>query len=179
MSKCAGISFLITLLALNSFVVPAQPMPSKETQIKAVFLYNFAQFAQWPDEKFDGPSSPIIIGILGRDPFGTFLDGVVRGEEIDGRPVEIRRFTDPAEAFECHILFISQPLADHVETIENLKGKNIVTVSDADDFTRDGGMIRFFVDHNRMRFEVNMTEYKNNELVLSSRLLRLAQICCE
>lgn len=170
----------VALLLASLLVVNAQPMPSKETQIKAVFLYNFAQFAQWPAEAFTNPSAPVVIGILGVDPFGPFLDEIVKGEAIGGHPVEVRRFNNVSEAKSSHILFISKDLSDPLSTvIESLEDENIITVSDVNDFTRKGGMIRFFLESKKIRFEVNMTTYKRNGVVLSSRLLRLAEICCE
>src|SRR5690349_20901076 len=62
---------------------------SKEYQIKAVFLFNFAQFVKWPSTAFTHANEPFCIGILGDDPFDAFLDETVRGEKIDGHPLVI------------------------------------------------------------------------------------------
>ena len=70
----------------------AQAGPSREYQIKAVFLFNFAQFVEWPAVAFAGSNSPLVIGILGGDPFGAYLDETVRDEKVNNRPLAIQRY---------------------------------------------------------------------------------------
>src|SRR4051812_12710985 len=75
----------VLFLALN--ILPANAQASREYQIKAVFLYNFAQFTEWPKSAFSGETSPMIIGIVGSDPFGPALTETVHGESVQGHPV--------------------------------------------------------------------------------------------
>ena len=75
-----------TLLA----AAPALPAPS-EYQVKAVFLYNFSRFVEWPASAFAGPDAPFVVGVFGHDPFGADLDEIVRGETAAGRPLIVRR----------------------------------------------------------------------------------------
>ena len=63
-----------------------------EYQVKAVFLFNFSQFVDWPPASFADGRSPLVIGVLGRDPFGATLDEIVRGETVNGRPLVVRRY---------------------------------------------------------------------------------------
>src|SRR5256885_8520188 len=37
----------------------------KEYDLKALFLYNFAQFVDWPAEAFPSRTTPLIIGVFG------------------------------------------------------------------------------------------------------------------
>lgn len=168
------------IVLLVTGVVTGQPFPSKETQIKGVFLYNFAQFGQWPESKFETPSAPFIIGVLGPDPFGQFLDEIVRDEKTNGHPIKIERFSSAADARHCHILFIEKSKSEELpEILQSLEGQHVLTVSDMADFPVKGGMVGFFIKNNKIAFEINMTEYKSSGLILSSRLLKLAEICCE
>src|SRR6202044_1020480 len=82
--------------------VAAADSPS-EYQVKAVFLFNFSQFVDWPAQAFTSPTEPFVIGILGTDPFGSHLDETVRGERIAGPPILVRRFTKVDEIADCHI----------------------------------------------------------------------------
>lgn len=163
-----------------AWVTTAQPTLNREMQLKATFLYNFAQFSEWPPSRFEGPSSPIVIGIFGRDPFGGFIDELVGNATIAGRPVQVRRVASVDEARACHVLFITRDKSAELEAIlKALQGTAVLTVSDMKDFTTRGGTIELFVRDNKMKFEVNMTEYKNSNVVISSRVLRLATLCCE
>ena len=154
---------------------PAQSAP--EYQLKAVFLYNFAQFVEWPTGTFPAPDAPLVIGVLGPDPFGSFLDATVRGEAIDGHPVAVRRFRSIEDLTTCHILFISRAAQPNLgEILDRLKGRSILTVSDADHFASLGGMIRFVTDSNRIRLRINLEAARAVSLKISSKLLRPAQI---
>lgn len=150
---------------------------AREYEIKAVFLFNFAQFVEWPPEAFHGAKDPLVIGILGDDPFGTYMDEAVRGETVNGRPFVIRRFKRRDEISECHILFISRSEEAHLDQIIGaLTGRSILTVGDMDEFSRRGGMIHFVTEDKKVRLRINIGAAKLAGLKISSKLLRPAQI---
>jgi hypothetical protein len=155
----------------------AQSSPDPEYQLKAVFLFNFAQFVEWPPSAFPNSQTPLVIGILGEDPFGTYLDETVRGETVHDRPLVVRRYRNVQEIATCHILFISRREDRRIRGIlDSLRGRSVLTVSDADRFATRGGMIRFVTDHKRIRFRINLEAARAASLILSSKLLRPAQI---
>jgi hypothetical protein len=164
----------------------AQASASPEYQLKAVFLFNFAQFVEWPASAFAGPDTPLVIGVLGQDPFGSYLDETVRGETVNGRPFQVRRYRGVDEIGTCHILFVGRPGADRFAgregadrlqgVLDSLRGRSILTVSDAEGFASRGGMIRFVTDRNRIRLRINLEAAQAADLTLSSKLLRPAQI---
>jgi hypothetical protein len=148
-----------------------------EYQIKAVFLFNLAQFVEWPAETFAETEAPLVIGILGDDPFGAYIDEAVRGEKVDGRSVTIRRYSRASEIGRCHILFISRSESAGVgEILAALKGRSILTVSDMDEFSQFGGMIRFVTVNNKVRLRINNGAAKSAGLRICSKLLRPAEI---
>lgn len=155
----------------------AQPDVSREYQIKAVFLFNFAGFVNWPSDTFSNAQQPLVIGVLGEDPFDDYLDATVRGEKVHGHPLIVRRFNSLQDVKNCQILFISRSEQRRLgEVLAGLKGKNILTVSDIDRFPEDGGMIGFITVQNKIHFKINPVAARNADLTLSSKLLRLAQI---
>ena len=165
------------LLFLGGLDASAQTAPSREYQIKAVFLFNFAQFVEWPSTAFASPNSPIIIGVLGEDPFGAYLDETVRGENVDNRPVEVQRYGRVEEIKTCHILFISRSEASHLEQIlVSLKDRSLLVVGDGDDFAQRGGMIRLATIQNKVRLIINVEAAQVANLTISSKLLRSAEI---
>jgi hypothetical protein len=149
----------------------------KEYQIKAVFLFNFTQFVEWPKDAFPEPNAPFVIGIVGQDPFGSYLDETIRGENLKNHPLEVRRFQSLHEVDHCHILFISYD--DRVEIERSFKrvmGKPVLTVGDAADFAVLGGMIHIVTDGNKTRFQINLEAARQANVVISSKFLKLADI---
>ena len=164
-------------LWLAIFATASQAQPTDEYQIKAVFLFNFAQFVEWPAESFADSHSPLVIGVLGRDPFGPHLDDVVAGESINQRPLLIRRFRRVEEIETCHVLFIAESENTRLEQIlAHLTGRSILTVGDGEDFARRGGVIRFLTEKNKIRFRINLTAAKAGNLIISSKVLRSAEV---
>ena len=167
--------FLIVILAGFGWVARADI--SREYQVKAVFLYNFAQFTDWPSSVFAAADDPIVIGVLGSDPFGSFLDETVKGEVIKGRHIKVIRFKTVAEIQTCHILYIGQSEANRVERIlDAVQKKPVLTVTDLDVAASRRIIIRFIAEHNRVRFQINLEAAKEAQLTLSSKLLRVAII---
>ena len=150
---------------------------SPEYQVKAVFLFNFAQFVECPPQSFEGAATPFVIGVLGTDPFGSALEGAVRGETLNGRSIVIERHRSVTEIRHCQILFISRSEAPHIEEIRAaLAGHSILTVSDIEDSAQRGVMIRFVADNNRIRLRINADAAKAAGLSISSKLLRPAEL---
>lgn len=145
--------------------------------MKAVFLFNFSQFVDWPEAAFADGRSPLIIGVLGNDPFGATLDEIVRGETVNGRPLAVRRYQSPDQVDTCHILFIARSQDAQLDAIvAALKGRSVLTVGDFEGFTRRGGMIRFATVGNKIRLRINLGAAQEAKLTISSKLLRPAQI---
>jgi hypothetical protein len=151
--------------------------PSAEYRLKAAFLFNFAQFTEWPPQAFANTKAPIVIGILGVDPFGSFLDETVRNEEAHGRPLVVKRFKTAAEVETCHILYISASEEPRVDSIlETLYGRPVLTVGDFESFALRGGMVRFYTQNNRIRMRINLDSVRAAKLDITSRILRVAEI---
>lgn len=173
---CAGLVATILLFGCGT-TVHAQAPSSREYQIKAVFLFNFVQFGEWPPAAFPDNAAPIVIGVLGDDPFGPSLEEAVTGESIRGRPLAIRRYRRVEEVENCQVLFISNSESTRLDKIlARLDGRNILTVGDAEGFALRGGMIRFVTENKKIRFHINLETVKAAGLMLSSKLLRSAEI---
>lgn len=155
------------------FAAKAQS-PTPANQVKAVFLFNFTQFVTWPPAAFNDSNAPFVIGVLGTDPFGAYLDNVVLGEKMGGHPIVVRRFEEAKDVRNCHILFIRKSNA--AEIARSLASQPMLTVSDADRFATDGGMIRFYIENNKIRLRINIAAAKAAGLSISSKLLRLADV---
>jgi hypothetical protein len=152
----------------------AAPPASTEYQLKAAFLFKLTQFVEWPARAFREADSPLVIGILGEDPFGAYLDELIKGEKIGGRPLAVRRYQRVEDVADCHILFFSHSEAATLEkSLAHLKGRSVLTVGDTDTFTQQGGMVRFPVENGKIRLKIsifNLEADKAGELSVSSKV---------
>jgi YfiR/HmsC-like len=148
-----------------------------EYEVKAVFLFNFSQFIAWPPEAFPTAQTPLVIGVLGRDPFGAALDEVVRGETIEGRRLEVRRYQRVEDIELCHILFVDRSKRGELDSIlDHLRGRGVLTVGESANFARRGGIVQFVTMDKRIRLQINLDAAKTAGLTISSKLLRPAEI---
>lgn len=166
---------MLLFLSFASAHMKAQTTADRAYQVKAVFLYHFSQFVEWPPTAFSSSSDPFVIGILGNDPFGSYIDETVAGEDMGGHPMMVQRYHDIKDISNCHILFINTG-DDAAPVLTALGNRSILTVSDNANFARQGGMIRFFTVNNKVRLRINPSAAKAANLIISSKLLRLAEI---
>ena len=170
-------SLTAALLLFVAGPVAAQTVRATASDVQAVFLFNFAQFVEWPTDAFADAKSPLVIGILGDDPFGSVLDETVRGETVRGRPFKIRRYRRLDDVKTCHILFISRTEAHRLEDVlDAVKDRPILTVSNSDDFDSQGGIIRFITEESRIRLSIDLDAAQTTRLTFSSKLLRSASV---
>ncbi len=171
-------SWLTTaLVVLGSFATLAPPARAQysEYEVKAAFLANFTQFAKWPATALGDPGAPFSIGILGDDPFGGALEKLVRGQTVSGRKIVIHRGRSAEDLRACQVVFISKSERARVaDSLAALQGGCILTVGETDQFTRQGGVIGFQMQGDKVRFEINASAAQRSKLELSSRLLKLA-----
>jgi hypothetical protein len=167
---------LLLSFAVSSRCAAYAASPS-EYQVKAVFLFNFSQFVSWPPAAFDKSDAPMVIAVLGTDPFGPELDAVVKGEHVGAHPLQVRHYHDVSEIKDCHILFIDRSQAPQLgEIVQALHGRSILTVSDIDDAARAGVMIDLVKQNDRIRLRINVAAARAGGLTISSKLLRPAEI---
>jgi uncharacterized protein DUF4154 len=169
---CYSLFFLI----FAGYFLYGQNKTATEYQVKAVFLYNFTQFIEWPQSAFDNPDDPFIIGIIGDDPFGSYLDETVAGEKFGTHPIEVQRYNDVKDVNYCHILYINTGDAESAKKILTMvSDKSILTVSDDPGFYKWGGIVRFFTENNKIRLQINVELSRAAELNISSKLLSVAK----
>jgi len=169
------LGFCLVGLVLCSGKGPAQESGPTEYEIKAAYIFNFAKFVEWPTKAFSQPSSPIVIGILGENPFHKDLEDTIRDKTVDDHPLVVKEFPSPAEPTNCHILFInSSEKARLPQILKDLNGASVLTVGEMDGFTEAGGMINFVREGTKIRFRINNTAATKVKLKISSKLLSIA-----
>lgn len=179
----AVLRFLRCLLLASLVFAPALGAPGKaapvanEYQVKAVFLFNFSRFVEWPDSAFASADAPFVVGVFGHDPFGADLDEVVKDEKVNGRPLVVKRLRSADEAADCQIVFIHQSEEKRLgEVLAVLGHRSTLTVSDVPGAAQRGVMIRLVTEKGRVRMRVNVDSARAADLTISSNLLRAAEI---
>lgn len=147
---------------------------TKEYKLKAAFIYNFAKFVEWPASSFPNAGSPIVIGILGGNPFGEELSNTVKDRRIRGRSLEIRHVGTAAQAKGTQVLFVGAGEERNFGSIRNALGAGVLTVGESPQFAKQGGTINFLQQGNKLRFEINMADANRRGLKVSAQLQKLA-----
>ena len=161
----------------GSSTVLGQSPPTREYQVKAVFLFNFTQFVDWPPAAFPEDTASLVIGVLGDDPFGPYLDDIVRGEQVNNRRLTVKRYRRPEDVRACQVLFISRSEDKNLDKVlAAVRGADVLTVSDADAFASRGGMIQLATEQGKIRLKINVDAARASSLTISSKLLRSAEI---
>ncbi len=164
----------ICLLLIPALLPPARAADEAlEYQVKAAMIYNFAKFVRWPDGEAAG--KPLVVGVLGDDPFDGSLELALAGRSVFGSPVQVRNLDPSHGPFDCDVLFVGRSERRRIpQVLEQVRGRAVLTISDIDEFASAGGMIGFVIEDGRIRFEVNLDAARRAGLQISSKLLRLA-----
>jgi hypothetical protein len=172
------VSIMIMSFRMTYIVAPAYPAEYTPTEyeIKAAFLYNFSRFVEYPRD-FLSSRVTLNLCILGDDPFGAAAN-IIRAETAeDERKISINYTKTAKELSNCHMLFISSSEKNNVaQIIESLAGIHILTVGDTAGFAQKGVIINFYMERNKVHFEINIHAANRAGLKISSKLLNLARI---
>jgi hypothetical protein len=177
---------LLTTAAVAWLIAPADGRanpgaPSREYQVKAAFVSNFVQFVEWPATAFNGANDPIVVAVVGDNPFGPALEQAVRGKSARGREIRVRYARNVAQAVAAgptHVLYIAPAAGEKppAQAVRDAAATGRLTIADVDDFVAAGGCVQFFADDNKMRFTINTSALNRAGLRASSKLLQLAKV---
>lgn len=174
--RACAVVLACAVLAASS-TARAGAAPRREYEIKAAFLYHFARYVEWPEEDPPTPRDAFVIAVVGRDPFGGALDRIASTRTVGNRKIAVRRFESPDDCAPCDVLFVSSSEADRLHgVLARTKGAHTLVVGDTKGFARRGVAINFFIERNKVRFEINPAAARRAGLKISSKLLRLARI---
>lgn len=162
----------VVLLDVLASTARGQEAVSKEYQLKAAFVYNFAKFVEWPAQ---GADSPLVIGVFRANPFGDGLENVVKGRKIKGRLIVVKMVHSAAAARQTQILFVGATQDSRLaELREALRGAAVLTVGESEAFSKQGGMITFRLHGDSLRFTINNDPARQAGLKISAQLQKLA-----
>ena len=169
-----GLLGFVLLISGVSQSARAQSTPD-EYQVKAAFLFHFAQFLGWPSDALNAADPSLSLCIFDDEPRRKELQSTIEGKPIGARVIHVRLISQPQEIQGCNILFLSRDEARRQSPIlKSLRGMPVLTVGETSEFLSDGGMIRFHIEEGKIRFDINLAAAESSHLQISSRLLLLA-----
>ena len=154
---------------------------ASEYRLKAVFLERFTRFIEWPEKtSISDTSKPFVIKIIGKNPFGDVLETIYSKTKIKNKPVKIYYISSLEEIEDCQILFIAASMESSLQQIlKYTNEKPILTISDHQGFGQRGVIINFFIENNKVRFEINEKSLNQSGLYMSYLLLNVATVLKE
>jgi hypothetical protein len=166
---------LLLLVSLGRVAGPeVEAQTLNEYQVKAAFILNFARFIEWPGDGYVD-SGMLVVGIVGDDPFGGSLDQL-SDNTVNGHRIVIRRLKMGDNLKACQILFVSSSERNRLgKILESVRGSSVLTIGELPQFNQAGGMIKFVIQDDKVRFEINTGAASQARLRISSKLLALSK----
>jgi hypothetical protein len=172
-----AVIFLATLTILGGGRnVRAQGGAVSEYEVKAAFLFHFAQFVEWPQQTFKNDGEPLVYCTVGDDPFHGGLEAALKGKTIGAHPLQVRHAKRAEDASGCQVIFLGENEKKLLpELLATFERNPVLVVGESEHFAQSGGTIGFCLEENKIRFEVNLDAAGKAKLKISSKLLALAK----
>lgn len=165
------------MIAAVLVLAALQGDPVSEKELKAAFLFNFARHVEWPADAFPKPDAPFVVTIVGRDGTADAMERLLSGKQLQGRPTVLRRSPQGDDLAGSHLVFVPDAEKDKAEAVlQALKGSRTLTVGESPGFIPVGGVMNFFTEDKKLRFEVSLAAAKRSGLSVSSKLLRIGRV---
>lgn len=149
---------------------------AREYELKAEYIERFTRFVEWPSTAFADDKSPFVFCVAGQNPFGRFLDELVRDRRVQNRKAMLRSVADASGIDGCHLLFVTRSVRARVgPLLARAAGRALLTVGDSEGLAQAGVLLNLYFEGPHLRFEVNTDAIKRSGLKFSSRLLKLAR----
>jgi len=168
----AALVFVLLWLSVS----PGAGQNVTESSLKAAFIYNFAKFTEWP-LPLAPVTAPFVICVLGDPAVGDALERTTKGRAFAGHDIAVMQMmADAPVPSSCHMLYVSGvSAAQSARIVTAVQSLPVLTISDAEQFVRHGGITQFFVEGGAMRFCISAEAAKRARLQLSSKLLALGR----
>ena len=166
-------ALVASVLAAASVLQPASTGGSSgsvELHIKAAYLFNFGRYISWPQQTGD-----VVIGVVGHEPIVEVLEKTVAGKTINGRAYRVKVYASAEQIDHCDILFLPRSESQQAQSVlMAVAARPVLTVSDVENFSSQGGMVEFLLIDDTLKFDINLGAAEKCGLKISSELLRVA-----
>jgi len=148
----------------------------REYEFKAAYVYNFIKFVDWPAQRLPASSTTINVCVVGKEAYRAAFD-TINGKPVKGKTIIVSQYSGPQDVSRCHVFFVGDSETTRLSSLlEGSRTAGVLTVGDSSSFAREGGIIRFRNENNKIRFDINTHAAEESGLSISSQLLKLARI---
>ena len=169
-------SLIASVGLLRTPATAAEPPPLAEHQIKALYLFNFTKYVDWPGPATATNGTPFIIGILDAPELRGDLQEITRGKRIHGREILVRTVATTQDVKACQLVFIGATDKPRIAALlKATQDLAVLTVGEAGNFLTQGGIINFVRQENKLRVEISLDAARRARLVVSAKLLAVAK----
>ncbi len=168
---------MILTVVIGFFVaVPeASSRNFEEHEIKAAFLYSFAQFIKRVPKNPGGPTTTVNYCTVHEGPVENALKALIASRQTEGQTRRYTLLADWSDIEQCHFLFQGAD-SEKSEPIQLGPDESVITVGDSPGFAANGGMIEFQRQGAHVKVHVNLETARAHGIKISSKLLKLATI---
>ncbi len=172
-----NLNMLVFAVCMCTVIITVGQDYTQEYVLKAGYMERFTRFIDIPDSILaPNPDSAFIIGVLGDDPFKGALESFYQDNTIKKHRVEIRHFNNIEQAKNCHMLFVSHSIEKQLpQIVKATRGFPLITIGETKSYARRGVMINFYIEQNKIRFEINLDTVEQSGLKISHLLLNAAR----
>jgi hypothetical protein len=182
---CVLVLLMLTMIAAKKMLamgmneplraIAGQQITAEEEKVEAAFIWQFLQFIEFPAPA--NPQETFVIGIVGTTRVESFLNDILRQKQLgDGRALEVRKISNLDEMVRCNAVFVAPTETPRLSQIlGKVRGKPILAIGRDDEFLERGGLVNFYIENSRVRFEYNADDLPNSKLRFSSKLMRLGR----
>jgi hypothetical protein len=180
MTKRSLVFFVLLSLQMGLTIAQSPIRKYPEYVVKSQFLRQIIKDIQWPEgSELNDPSKPFVIGVIGDNPFESYLDDVFSDRKINGKDTNILYFSDLKKIDKCYILFITNSRKDDLSRIlEITRAKPILTVGDTPGFAEQGVLINLCINKEpktTVCLEINEKAFRESKLKPAARLVSIAK----
>lgn len=177
--KRNAVNLILTLLMLTTSLIPSlgwtRELSAQENKVKAAFIYQFTNYIDWPESTDDDYQKPFVIAVFSESPLLNELQELAKVRTIKKRPMQIVLVTDLATLTDAQIILVESN-SNLLDKILALKTKKSLIISHGDGLATKGAMINFFLEGDRLRFEINRSAMDAVKIKPSSQLLKLSRL---
>lgn len=175
MYRHVGILLLTLCLLIFASSNALAQVERSEYQVKAAFLYQFANYIEWPPGAFTSETSLLVFGVLGADQLADNLEQITRDRKIQGRTIQVRRLQPGDPAYGLHVLFVGRSVGTTLDPdLFDVASMSVLTVTETTSPRSPGSVINFEIIDDRVKFDVSLQLAELGKLKISSRLLQVA-----
>jgi hypothetical protein len=163
--KRKAILFLLIGL-FGSFVVSAQ-----EDMFKALFMYNFTKYLEWPSEYKNGD---FVITVVGNSGLVAELEKLASKKKVGNQTIVVNKVNNASEIGKSHIVYLTTSKSSELGTLKSsLSTKPTLIVTDKNGLAKEGAGINYVMQDGKQKFEINPGAVESTGLKLHNSLVAL------